>query len=395
MQVLTLRGGRVIDPAQDIDGSFDVTIEGGRIAAVERAGARAAGPNERVEDVTGLIVVPGLVDLHGHWYEGSPYGIDTRANLRGGVTTAVDAGTTGFSNFGEFRRSTIEPAPVRILAYVHVAAAGLVTTVVGELEDLRYARPREAAAVVRDHADVAIGIKVRLGSGACGGNTEAALDAALEAARLAGTPILAHIAEGADVRGALARLRPGDVVTHAFTASGPGLLGEDGRLLPEAHAARHRGVRFDVGHGCGSFSWSTAAQAMAEGFAPDSISTDLHRYSIERPVVDLPTTMSRYLALGMPLPDVVAAATATPAAMIGRPDLGTLRAGNPGDVTVMRLDPTQIELPDSNGIRRTVPTRLVPVLTVVAGVVHRATDVHVPLRPYLDADREVDCAVPI
>jgi dihydroorotase len=112
-------------------------------------------------------------------------------------------------------------------------------------------------------------------------------------------------------------------------------------------------------------------------------------------VVDLPTTMSRHLALGMPLPDVVAASTATPAAMIGRPDLGALRAGNPGDVTVMRLDPTQIELPDSNGIRRTVPTRLVPVLTVVAGVVHRATDVHVPLRPYLDADREVDCAVPI
>jgi dihydroorotase len=395
MPVLTLRGGRVIDPAQAIDGHFDVTIEDGRIAAVSVPGGREEVPGERIEDVGGLLVVPGLIDLHGHWYEGSPYGIDARANLRGGVTTAVDAGTAGFSNFGEFRRHAIDPSPVRILAFVHVAAAGLVTTVVGELEDLRYARPRETAAIAADHRDVVVGIKVRLGSGACGANVEAALDAALEAATLAGTPLMAHIAEGADVPAALARLRPGDVVTHAFTASGPGILGDDGRLLPEAHEARRRGIRFDVGHGCGSFSWATAAQALDEGFGPDSISTDLHRYSIERPVVDLPTTLSRYLALGLSLPEVVAASTVNPAAILGRTDLGSLRPGNPGDVTVLRMDETPVELADSNGIRRVVPTRLVPVLTVVGGAVHRAADIEVRLRPYLDADREVDCAVPI
>jgi dihydroorotase len=395
MDLVTLRGGRVVDPSQGIDGPFDVAIEAGRIVSLDTPGSRAPAPAQRVEDVSGLLVVPGMIDLHGHWYEGSPYGLDTRANLRGGVTTAVDAGTTGFSGFGEFRRNTIEAAPVRVLAFVHVAAGGLVTTVVGELEDIRYARPRETAAIVREHGDVVVGIKVRLGTGASGANSAAALDAALEAARLADVPIMAHIATGADVRAALSALRPGDILTHAFTASGTGILADDGRLLPEAHEARRRGVRFDVGHGCGSFAWQTAAQALDEGFGPDSISTDLHRYSVERPVVDLPTTMSRYLALGLSLSDVVAATTATPAAILGRLDLGSLRPGSPADVSVLRIDPTPVELADSEVVRRTVPARLVPVLTVVRGVAHRAADVEIRLRPYLDADREVDCSVPI
>lgn len=395
MSVLTLAGGRVLDPAQGIDGQFDLTIEDGLVSALSAPGARPRVTGEQVEDVEGLMIVPGLIDLHGHWYEGSPYGLDPRANLRGGVTTAVDAGTAGFSNFGEFRRHTIDPSLVRILAFVHVAAAGLVTTVVGELEDLRYARPREAAAIAHDHRDVVSGIKVRLGTGACGANVDAALDAALEAAELAGTPLMAHIAEGANVRAALRRLRTGDVVTHAFTASGSGILAEDGRLLPEAHEARRRGVRFDVGHGCGSFSWATAARALDEGFGPDAISTDLHRYSIERPVVDLPTTMSRYLALGLSLAEVVAAATLNPARILGRTDLGSLRPGSAGDVTVLRIEDRPLDLADSNGIRRSVPTRLVPVLSIVGGSVHRAADVEVRLRPYVDADRKVDCAVPI
>ena len=157
------------------------------------------------------------------------------------------------------------------------------------------------------------------GAAPAGATSSAALDAALEAAELAATPLMAHIAEGADLRAVLPRLRPGDIVTHAFTASGPGILGDDGRILPEAHDARRRGVRFDVGHGCGSFSWATAAQALAEGLGPDSISTDLHRYSIERPVVDLPTTMSRYLALGLSLGEVVTATTSGPAAILDRP----------------------------------------------------------------------------
>jgi dihydroorotase len=386
-----LRGGRVLDPANGVDGPFDVVVEDGRIAALSPPGF-ATG---EVEDVTGALVAPGLVDLHGHWFEGSPYGIDPVVNLAGGVTTAVDAGTAGFSTFGVFRRLAIDGAPVRVLAFLHVAAAGLVSTLVGELEDLRYARPRETAAIADANRDVVVGIKVRIGSGATGGHGAAALSAALDAAERAGLPLMAHIAEGADVVDVLHRLRPGDIVTHALTASGDGILSPGGGLLPEVHDARRRGVLLDVGHGCGSFSWATARGALADGVAPDTISTDLHRYSVERPVVDLPLTMSKFLHLGMPLADVVRAVTARPAGAIRRDDLGTLTPGAPADITVLRLDDRPTELSDSQGVRETVDRVLRPVLTIVGGRIHRAADVPVALRPYLDADREVDCAVPI
>jgi dihydroorotase len=311
------------------------------------------------------------------------------------VTTAVDAGTAGFSNFSVFRRLAIDPAPVRVIAFLHVAAAGLVSTLAGELEDIRYARPRETAAVAADHRDVVWGVKVRIGTGAVGANGSAALTAALEAAELAGLPLMSHIADGADLRDVLSRLRPGDIVTHALTGSPSGIRGDDGRLRPEVHEARRRGIRLDVGHGCGSFSWATARAALAEGVAPDAISTDLHRYSIERPVVDLPLTMSKFLHLGMSLPDVVAAATTNPAAAIRRPDLGTLTPGGVADVSVLRVDETPMELSDSQGARERVERVLRPVLTIVGGVAHRAAGMPIPLRPYLDADREVDCSIPI
>jgi dihydroorotase len=311
------------------------------------------------------------------------------------VTTAVDAGTAGFSTFGVFRRLAIDHGPVRVLAYLHVAAAGLVSTLAGELEDIRYARPRETAAIAAENRDVVVGIKVRIGTGASGDHGFEALSAALEAAELSDLPLMAHIAQGADVVDVLRLLRPGDVLTHALTASGDGILSRGGGLLPEVRDARRRGVLLDVGHGCGSFSWATARAAFAEGVAPDAISTDLHRYSVERPVVDLPLTLSKFLHLGMSLPEVIRAATARPAAAIRRDDLGTLRLGAAADITVLRLEDTPTELSDSQGVRETVEQLLRPVLTIIGGVVHRAADVPVSLRPYLDADREVDCAVPI
>lgn len=390
-----LRGGRVLDPANDVDGTLDVVLEAGRIAALAAPGSVEPGGDDTVEDVAGLLVVPGLVDLHGHWFEGSPYGIDPAINLAGGVTTAVDAGTAGFSNFSVFRRLAIDPAPVRVVAFLHVAAAGLVSTVAGELEDIRYARPRETAAVAAEHRDVVWGVKVRIGTGAVGTNGTAALTAALAAAELAGLPLMSHIADGADVLDVLARLRPGDIVTHAFTGSASGIRGADGRLRPEVHEARRRGVLFDVGHGCGSFAWATARAALADGVIPDGISTDLHRYSIERPVVDLPLTMSKFLHLGMSLPEVIASATSRPASAIRRPELGTLTAGGVADITVLRLDDAPMDLSDSQGVRETVRQVFRPVLTIVGGTVHRAAEAPVPLRAYLDADREVDCSVPI
>ena len=205
---------------------------------------------------------------------------------------------------------------------------------------------------------------------------------------------MSHIAEGADLREVLPRLRPGDIVTHALTGSASGILGDDGRLRPEVHHARERGVLFDVGHGCGSFSWATARAALAEDMAPDAISTDLHRYSVERPVVDLPLTMSKLLHLGVPWTRSSAPRPrARPRSSDRSWDVSSRAARRMSPV--LRLDETPIELTDSLGVRERVERVLRPVLTIVGGVVHRAAEVDVPLRPYLDADHEVDCAVPI
>ena len=311
------------------------------------------------------------------------------------MTTAVDAGSAGFSNFGVFRRHTIETAPVRVIAFVHVAAAGLVTTVVGELEDFRYARPRETAAIVRENRDVVAGVKVRLGTGACGDNVDAALDAALEAAELAATPLMAHIAEGADLRAVLPRLRPGDIVTHAFTASGPGILGDDGRVLPEAHDAAPAGRPLRRRPWLRQLLVGDRGPGPGRGPRPDSISTDLHRYSIERPVVDLPTTMSRY-----PRPRAVARRGRH------RDDVGP--GGDPGPAGARHAAPRQPGRCQRAPARRDAgraprfaggpPDRAHQARAGHddrGGVLHRAADVELRLRPYLDADREVDCSVPI
>lgn len=389
-----LRGGRVVDAGLGVDAALDVVIEGEVLAALAAPGALPAAPDDRMIDVSGALVTPGLIDLHAHWYEGSPYGLEPRANLRGGVTCSVDAGTAGFESFGAFRRFAIDPAPVRIFAFVHVAAAGLAASMVGELEEIRYARPHETAEIIAAHRDVAVGVKVRIGSQAAGANVRAALERALEAGELAGVPLMVHIADGADVPWVVSRLRAGDIVTHALTANGMGIVGEDGRVRPEVRAARARGVLFDVGHGCGSFSWEVARRALADGFPPDTVSTDLHRYSIGGPVVDLPTTMAKLSHLGMSRDEVLAAVTARPAAAIGHPELGALRVGGPADITVLRMGPAA-ELIDSTGRREVVGATWVPERVFVGGVASVPSDVDVYLRPYTAADREVDCTAPL
>ncbi|MFN8619986.1 MAG: amidohydrolase family protein [Chloroflexota bacterium] len=394
MADLVITGGRVVDPGRGVDGAFDVQVRDGHIRALVPTGAAAAEPGATTLDASGALVLPGLIDLHGHWYDASPYGVDPLASLRGGATCAVDAGTAGYGNFEAFRRTVIEPSPVRVYAYVHVAAAGLAASMVGELEEIRYARPRETAAIIRAHRDVVIGVKVRVGSGACGANSDAALDRAVEAAELAGTPIMAHIADGADVPRVLRTLRPGDVVTHAFTGNGTGIFDAELRVLPEAREARRRGVLFDIGHGCGSFTWRTAGAAIDQGFPPDSISTDLHRYSITHPVIDLPTTMAKLAALGMAEADVLAAVTSRPAAAMQRTDVGSLAPGARADITLLRPGPAA-RLLDSEGKAREVAAPWRPWLALVDGEVWEPGSIEVRLREYVDADLEVDCTAPL
>src|SRR4051795_1524746 len=215
-----LTGGHVVDPSQGIDERRDVVIAGGRIAELVPAGYEA--PRDLPsEDVSGAFVTPGLVDLHGHWFEGSAWGIDPLINLRSGVTTPCDAGSSGYVTFPLFRR-IIEAGPVRVLVFLHIGSLGAISMNAGELEDFRYVRVKDTVETINRNRDLIIGIKARLGTDPCGPNIMAALEASLEAARATDLPIIVHISGGADLRLVLPKLRPGDIVTHTFIADDGG-----------------------------------------------------------------------------------------------------------------------------------------------------------------------------
>ena len=416
MSGLLLQGGRVIDPAIGIDGRFDVVVRDGRIAELRDADGpdMASGPSGRsvplapsaspassvlsdleVRDISGAIVTPGLVDLHGHWYEGSAYGIDPAVSLRSGVTTAVDAGTSGFVNFASFRRQTINGAPLRVLAFINIAALGIPSTLTGELDTPAHIRPEETIETIRAHRDVIVGLKIRLSAAVETGGAAAALDRALEVARVVGLPLMVDVGgPGDSMPEALDHFAAGDILTHCFTGGGATIIDDAGRVRREARDARERGVRFDVGHGCGSFAWRSARAAMAGGFAPDSISSDLHRYSVDAVGVELPTMMAKFLALGMSLPDVVARVTVGPAASIGLP-APSLAVGSAADIAVLRVSDAEVPLRDAFGEVVVGRQRVEPVLTVVHGRAIEPGSVSVTLRPLVGADRDVTCGQPI
>lgn len=368
---LILAGGTVIDPASGLHDRRDVGIAGGRIAAIEPS--IAGGDATDLIDAGGAYVVPGLVDLHVHVYPGvADLSVEADPTCLGrGATTVVDAGSSGANTFPGFRRWVIEPSRGRILAYLNISLAGQIDPFLGELHDLRFADPERAAAVALANPDVIVGFKVRLSEMLAGRNGLAGLDRALEAGRATNLPVMVHIGGTPfDSEEVLARLRPGDVVTHAYTGWQPGAIVSDaGRLVPGAREARDRGVRFDVGHGAGSFTWPVAEAALGDGFRPDTISSDLHRFNIATPVHDLATTLSKFLLLGLTLDEVVAMATTAPAAALGPAGagLGTLAVGAEADVTVLRLEEGRFALEDSAGTVREARQRLVPLAVVRAG----------------------------
>jgi len=367
---LALTGGRVLDPGRGTDGRLDVGITAGRFSAIGDS-----GPAAETIDASGLVLVPGLVDLHTHLYSGvSHYGIDPDAHcLRRGVTTAVDAGSAGAQTFPGFRRYVIEPADTRVFAFLHVAVQGMITSLVGELEDLRWASPDQAVARAREHPDLIVGVKVRLGYQMVGNDPEPALRLARQAADRLGLPLMVHIIDmRRPITWLLRHLGEGDIVTHCFHANEGGILAPDGRLHEEVASARARGVVFDVGHGAGSFAYRVARAAFAQGFPPDTVSSDLHAHNVAGPVYDQATTLSKLLHCGMSLAEVVAATTATPAAAIRRSgELGTLAPGRTADLTGFELRAGEWLLPDGAGDTEAVETLIVPRLVVRAGTAHR------------------------
>ena len=368
---LRIVGGTVLDPASGLHDRRDLAISGGTIAAIETT--LPEGDASDTIDATDAYVVPGLIDLHVHVYPGvADLSVEADPTCLGrGVTTVVDAGSSGANTFPGFRRWVVAPSRGRILAFLNISLLGQVDTMLGELHDLRFADPERAVAVARANPDVIVGFKVRLSEMLAGPNGLVGLERAIAAGRATGLPVMAHIGGTPfDIEEALAIMRPGDIVTHAFTGWRPGaLVADQGRVVPGALEARSRGVHFDVGHGQGSFTWAVAEAALADGFRPDTISTDLHRFNIAAPVQDLATTMSKFLLLGLTLDAVVGMVTHAAAAALGPAGvgLGSLRVGGAADVTVLRLEEGRFDLTDSAGTVREATQRLVPTAVVRAG----------------------------
>jgi dihydroorotase len=369
MNDLVLKGGRVIDPSQGLDKVTDIAFAGGKVAAI---GANLSGNS--VRDVTGKIVTPGLIDLHTHVYwGGTSLGVEAELLARsGGVTTFIDAGSAGPGNFHGFRRHVIERSAVRILPYLNIAFPGIFAfskaVMLGENVDMRLIDARETARVAREHKDLVLGIKVRVGRSASGASGVKPLDIALEVAEETGLPVMAHLdAPPPSRREVLERLRPGDVLTHCFRPFPNAPVQADGKIRDEVLAARARGVIFDIGHGAGSFGFGTTRAMLAAGFLPDVISSDVHVISIEGPAFDLLTTMSKFLCLGVDLPTVIKLATVNAAAAVKRPELGTLRIGHLGEATVMEQASGRFDYADSIGERMMGDKRLVSAGVVLAG----------------------------
>ena len=347
---LLLAGGDVLDLGSDRWQKLDVGVAGGLIAAIQPVLPQDNA--DRVLDTSGCYITPGLIDLHVHSYWGvNPYGFNADPIcMTSGVATAVDAGSAGSVNFPGFKRYIAESSRTRMLAFVCVAQHGVLSSP-GELEDLRFADPDGAAQTVLENPDIAVGIKVRLHRKSVGANGKQALRLAIKAGEASRSPVMVHIGDtGISMEEIVDNLRPGDIVTHCFTPLKPGIMDESGHLRNAVRLARERGVLFDVGHANQHFDFDLVRRAIGDGFLPDIISSDLHSRSGSGPVVDLPTTMTKFLTLGLSLEQVVSACTLHPSQSIGWQDrLGSIKIGREADLTVLELVDGPTRLRDSKG----------------------------------------------
>ena len=371
MHDLILRGGRLLDPGRNINCQGDVAFSRGRISGIgeEVDGAQAAEERQ----VDGCFVVPGLIDLHAHVYwGGTSLGVDANKVARAsGTTTFIDAGSAGPGNYEGFLRHVIEPSTPRILAFLNISFAGIFgfsrSVMVGECADIRLLDVGEAVRVAKENPAAIVGIKVRVGRLAGGTSGMAPLEMAIEAAEELGLPVMTHIdLPPPNIREIFERLRPGDILTHCFRPF-PNAPLVGGRIREEALLARERGVIFDIGHGMGSLCFATARGMMEQGFFPDVISSDVHTLCIDGPAYDLLVTLSKFLAMGMPLGDLVERATLRPARAVRRPEFGVLQTGGLGDATILAIEEGKYTYLDCTGEKMISDRRLICKGCVVAG----------------------------
>jgi dihydroorotase len=377
---LLLKGGHVIDPANHIDDVRDIAVFQGKIAAVEKdIPADQAG---KVVDVSKLYVTPGLIDIHYHvghggaplnWFtpearaHALPLGIPADMALQSGVTTIVDAGTAGAETFLQEKEEVIDRARVRVLAFLNIVGNGMQGGLEQSVDEMD---PKVCAATISRYRDIIVGVKTAHYWTNLPWDAEhipwAGVDRAIECATLANVPVMYDFWPRPErtYEDLLKKMRPGDIHTHVFAQQFPIILA-DGKINPALAEARARGVIFDVGHGAGSFWFRNAVPAMKQGFIPDSMSTDLHTGDFN--VVSMTIVMSKFLAMGVPLDDIIRRSTVNPAAEIRRPELGTLTVGKDADIAVLELAKGNFSYIDCGVARFDGSAKLTARMTIRAG----------------------------
>lgn len=366
---IVIKNGTVVDPSQGLHAKKDIAVAGGKIRAIEDS--ISDKDTHDVIEAEGLLITPGLVDLHVHvWWGVAHLAIEADpACVYRGVTTAIDAGSSGANTIAGFNRYVMDQAHTRVLAFLHISGMGQLDNEIGELQDIRWARVDKAVEAAKLHADRIVGIKVRLTDNIVGENDVVAIKRASEAAKEIGKPLMIHIGGSVHpLEELLPVLRSGDIVTHSFTGNTNGILDNNDRVKDVAKDAAARGVIFDVGHGAGSFSFDVQEKAIQDGFWAGTVSSDVHRYNLRGPVYDLMTTLSKYLYLGKTLDEVISLGTTAPARAVHLDDhIGTLQVGADADISIIELREGPVTLTDARGATRQGNQLLVPVETLRAG----------------------------
>jgi dihydroorotase len=364
---IVIRNGTVCDPARSFKRRADVGIRGDRVAAVEDS--ISADRARDTVDASGLLVTPGLVDLHTHCYWGAT-GLGLKADpvaARSGVTTWVDAGSFGCTQAEGFRKFIVEPSQVRIFGYVYLYPDNRNP----DTDPVKYVRSfmRRTGETVVAHKDILLGVKLQVGSNMNGRYSYDFLKIARELCDTYKIPLMAHISfSPPETDQVMELMRAGDVVTHCYNRHTLGILDNNGKVRDSVRDARRRGVLFDVGHGLGSFNFEAAKKALDDGFVADTISTDIYNLNEKGPVFDLPTTMSKMMHLGMSFDDALLRTTIAPAKVIGRVQgLGTLAAGAPADIALLKIEDGQFPLVDSQKNTVVAKQRVRSMLTICRG----------------------------
>lgn len=380
---MLISGGTIIDGTGSAPFAGDLRIDGESIVEV---GPKLAADEDQIIDATGLLVTPGLIDLHVHCYAGlGLFSVEpAQIGLKTGVTSMIDTGSAGGLNYGPFHRFVMPAAREDIYALINIAQHGVqghpdIDPYLGDLHEAKHIHAGSAVACISAHRDRIVGVKARLTESLTDGHPEnerIAMHAAIEAGAATGLPCMFHhVMSSIPLSELLDVMRPGDILTHFYHGRGDGGF-DSSRGAPSEMLtlARQRGIILDVGHGVGSFDWRVAEPACRDhGFYPDTISTDLHQFCIQGPAYDMPTTMSKFLHLGMPLEKVIEASTSAPARAVNLHNrVGRLIPGMQADVALLRLVEEEVDLVDVDGAVRTAARRLVAATAIKRGEQHQA-----------------------